>query len=73
MAGEAIEELICEGIPFIEINKQALQKDVDMIIIGNRGASGDMRTIFFGSSAEKVLRFMKRPVLCVSVEEDRKQ
>jgi len=72
MEGEPIEELICEGIPFIEINKKALQLEVDMVIIGNRGTSGDMQTIFFGSTAERVLRFMKRPVLCVSIEEDRK-
>ena len=72
MESEPIEELICEGIPFIEINKKALQKEADMIIIGNRGTSGDMQTIFFGSTAERVLRFMKRPVLCVSIEEDRK-
>lgn len=72
MEGESVEEVICEGIPFIEINKQALQKDVDMVIMGNRGTSGDMQTIFFGSTAERVLRFMKRPVLCVCIEEDRK-
>ena len=72
MEGEALEEIICEGIPFMEINKKALQWEVDMVVIGNRGTSGDMQTIFFGSTAERVLRFMKRPVLCVSIEEDRK-
>jgi nucleotide-binding universal stress UspA family protein len=72
MKNGSIEELVCDGIPFIEINKIALQRDVDMVILGNRGTSGDMQTIFFGSTAERVLRFMKRPVLCVSIEEDRK-
>lgn len=72
MKNGSVEELICDGIPFIEINKKALQRDVDMVILGNRGASGDMQTIFFGSTAERVLRFMKRPVLCVSIEEERK-
>lgn len=72
MKDGSVEELICDGIPFTEINKKALQRDVDMVILGNRGASGDMQTIFFGSTAERVLRFMKRPVLCVSIEEDRK-
>jgi nucleotide-binding universal stress UspA family protein len=28
--------------------------------------------IFFGSTAERVLRFVKRPVLCVPPEEDHK-
>ena len=73
MEGEPIEELICEGIPFLEINKKAVETGADMVIMGNRGTSGDMQTIFFGSTAERVLRFMKRPVLCVSIEEDRKQ
>lgn len=70
MEGEPIEELICEGIPFLEINKKAVETGADMVIMGNRGTSGDMQTIFFGSTAERVLRFMKRPVLCVSIEED---
>jgi nucleotide-binding universal stress UspA family protein len=55
LGGHSTEELICEGTPFI---------------MGNRGNSGDMETIFFGSTAERVLRFMKRPVLCVPLEED---
>ena len=73
MESYQIEELICEGIPFLEINKKAVETGADMIIMGNRGTSGDMRTIFFGSTAERVLRFMKRPVLCVAIGEDLKQ
>jgi len=69
---EHLEELVCEGIPFLEINKIAVQIEADLIILGNRGNSGDMQTIFFGSTAERVLRFMRRPVLCVPIEEDRK-
>jgi len=72
MDDEPIEKLICEGIPFLEINKKAVETGVDMVIMGNRGNSGDMQTIFFGSTTEKVLRFMSRPVLCVPIEEDRK-
>jgi nucleotide-binding universal stress UspA family protein len=70
MDGEGIEELICEGTAFIEINKRAVESGADMVVMGNRGNSGDMETIFFGSTAERVLRFMKRPVLCVPLEED---
>jgi len=69
---EHLEEVICEGIPFLEINKKAVQIEADMIIMGFRGNSGDMQTIFFGSTTERVLRFMRRPVLCVPIEEDRK-
>jgi nucleotide-binding universal stress UspA family protein len=72
MDGQPVEELISEGIPFLEINKKAVETKSDLIIMGNRGNSGDMQTIFFGSTTERVLRFMKRPVLCVPVEEDRK-
>jgi len=72
MSGKPVEELICEGIPFLEINKKAVEIGADMIIMGNRGNSGDMQTIFFGSTTERVLRFMSRPVLCVPIEEDRK-
>ena len=72
MEDESIKKLICEGIPFLEINKKAVEYGVDMVIMGNRGNSGDMQTIFFGSTTERVLRFMSRPVLCVPIEEDRK-
>ncbi len=65
MDGQPVEELVCEGIPFLEINKKAVETNADLIIMGNRGNSGDMQTIFFGSTTERVLRFMKRPVLCV--------
>jgi len=73
MTAEPVEELICEGIPFLEINNKAAEIDADMVIMGNRGNSGDMQTIFFGSTTERVLRFMSRPVLCVPIEEDRKR
>ena len=62
---EGVEELVCEGTPFLEINKKAVQSAADMIVMGSRGNSADMKNIFFGSTAERVLRFMKRPVLCV--------
>ena len=72
MEDEPLEKLICEGIPFLEINKKAAETGVEMVIMGNRGNSGDMQTIFFGSTTERVLRFMSRPVLCIPIEEDRK-
>ncbi len=67
MDGQPVEQLVCEGIPFLEINKKAVETNADLIIMGNRGNSGDMQTIFFGSTTERVLRFMKRPVLCVPI------
>ena len=66
---EGVDQLICEGIPYLEINRQAALNDVEMIVMGSRGNSGDMNSIFFGSTTERVLRFIKRPVLCVPQEE----
>jgi nucleotide-binding universal stress UspA family protein len=69
---EDVDVIICDGVPFIEINRWAVQTNAEIVVMGSRGASGDMKTIFFGSTAERVLRFMKRPVLCVPPEEDHK-
>lgn len=72
LTADSIEMEVTEGTPFLEINKKAIEKDVDIVIMGTHGTSGDMKTIFFGSTTERVLRFIKRPVLCVPIEEDRK-
>ena len=62
------EMSVCMGTPFLEINKQAIQCDADMVVMGSRGNSGDIKNIFFGSTTERVLRFIKRPVLCVPLD-----
>jgi len=71
LATNSIEAEVTEGTPFLEINKKAIEKDVDIVIMGTHGTSGDMKTTFFGSTTERVLRFIKKPVLCVPIEEDR--
>jgi Universal stress protein family len=53
-----------------QIKKKALENNVDMIIIGICGKTGDMSQILFGSTAEKILRFITRPVLCIPSESD---
>jgi nucleotide-binding universal stress UspA family protein len=65
MDEQNMEMIVCEGIPCIEINKKAVETDAEMIVMGSQGNSNDMKTIFFGSTTERVLRFIKRPVLCV--------
>ena len=65
LEGEQIENVVCEGSPCLEINKKAAEIDAEMIVIGSQGKSEDMKSIFFGSTAERVLRFITRPVLCV--------
>jgi len=72
LATNSIEMEVTKGTPCIEINKKAIEKDVNIVIMGKHGTSGDMKTIFFGSTTERVLRFIKKPVLCVPIEEDRK-
>ena len=70
LGGNSVEEVVCEGTPCIEINKKAVYLEAEMVIIGSKGTSGNMEKIFFGSTAERVLRFIKKPVLCVPVEAD---
>ena len=64
--------IVCEGNPCMEINRKAVENDVEMIIMGSKGNSDDMKAIFFGSTTERVLRFIKRPVLCIPPECDYK-
>jgi nucleotide-binding universal stress UspA family protein len=63
--GNGVKQIVCEGIPFLEINRKAVENHAEMIVMGSRGKAGDMNAIFFGSTTEKVLRFITRPVLCV--------
>ena len=72
MDEDGVETVTCEGTPCIEINKMAVKKDAEMIIMGSQGKSGDMKTIFFGSTTERVLRFITRPVLCIPPETEYK-
>ena len=73
LCGEGMEErndqiIVCEGTPCMEINRKAVENDVEMIIMGSKGNSDDIKAIFFGSTTERVLRFIKRPVLCIPPE-----
>ncbi|MBW1730858.1 MAG: universal stress protein [Deltaproteobacteria bacterium] len=67
-----IELSVIEGIPYIEINKKAVESQVELIIIGSCAKDNNMNNIFFGSTAERVLRFITRPVLCVPPTSDLK-
>ncbi len=60
-----IEKMIVIGRPFVEILKIARDLDLPMIVIGVRGRSTPPEEILFGSTAEKVLRGSRVPVLCV--------
>ena len=60
-----IEKMIVVGLPFVEILKIARDLDLPMIIMGVRGRSTPPEELLFGSTAEKVVRGSRVPVLCV--------
>ncbi|HLE61510.1 MAG TPA: universal stress protein [Pyrinomonadaceae bacterium] len=60
-----IERMTVIGIPFAEILKIARDLDLPMIVMGVRGRSTSPEELLFGSTAEKVLRGSRVPVLCV--------
>jgi nucleotide-binding universal stress UspA family protein len=63
-----IDTIACEGIPFLEILKKAEDFAVDAIVIGRVGTRGLTEKLLFGSTAEKVLRGSRRPVLMLPIE-----
>lgn len=66
--GVQIERLVAEGAPFVEIAKLARLERVDLIVLGSYGGrSESMDKIFFGATAEKVVRTAGCAVLTVPV------
>jgi nucleotide-binding universal stress UspA family protein len=64
--GVTAKRIILEGGPFVEIAKTARIENVDLVVIGSYGGrSGNVEKIFFGSTAEKVVRTAGCPVLTV--------
>jgi nucleotide-binding universal stress UspA family protein len=62
----SIERMIVVGTPFVEILKIARDLDLPMIVMGVRGRSTPPpEEVLFGSTAEKVLRGTRVPVLCI--------
>jgi nucleotide-binding universal stress UspA family protein len=68
--GIGVEQTVAVGIPFQTIALKAQERAVDMIIMGGHGrkGSGQIEKIFFGSNAERVVRILPCPVLCVPPE-----
>ena len=60
-----LEKMIVVGLPFVEILKIARDLDLPMIVMGVRGRSVAAEELLFGSTAERVLRGSRVPVLCV--------
>ena len=62
------ESVIISGLPYEEIITQAERVAADLIVIGTHGRTG-LDHVLFGSTAEKVVRKSKIPVLTVRLEE----
>ena len=65
--GLVVESMVTVGIPFQEIAGIARDLAVDLVVLGGcgRGGRGAIDEVFFGSTAEKVVRLLPCPVLCV--------
>lgn len=64
--GIRVSRHLAEGKPFSEITRLARTEKVDLVVMGSYGGqTGDVTRIFFGSTAEQVVRTVNCPVLCV--------
>lgn len=57
--------IIMAGVPFHEIVKLARLEQVDLIVMGRYRGTGELEKIFFGSTAEKVVRVAPCAVLSI--------
>lgn len=61
-----LRRIVTAGPPFSEIVRFARLERVELIVIGRKGETGQLDTIFFGSTAEKVLRMAPCAVLATA-------
>ncbi len=64
--GLTIRRVIVEGAPFVEIARAVRKEKVHLVVMGSYGGEvGSVEKIFFGSTAEKVVRTAGCPVLTI--------
>jgi nucleotide-binding universal stress UspA family protein len=64
--GVKITRVLAEGVPFVEIAKIVRVEKVNLVVLGSYGGrSESVDKIFFGSTAERVVRTAGCPVLTV--------
>lgn len=63
--GVTIRRLLAEGSPFVEIARTVRTEKISLVVMGSYGEVGGVDRIFFGSTAEKVVRTAGCPVLTV--------
>lgn len=59
------QPMVVEGDPFVEIIKLSRDLQVDLIAMQMRSHNKPLENFFFGSTTEKVLRAVSRPVICI--------
>jgi nucleotide-binding universal stress UspA family protein len=66
LKGLTVKRFIAEGAPFAEIARFVRSEKISLVVMGSYGGSyGGVDKIFFGSTAEKVVRTAGCPVLTV--------
>ncbi|MBM4273612.1 MAG: universal stress protein [Deltaproteobacteria bacterium] len=67
---EEVDSMVAVGLPFQEIAVISRDLAVDLIVLGGYGrrGRGPIDEVFFGSTAEKVVRLLPCPVLCVPLQ-----
>ena len=63
-----IDTLVCEGEPFLEIIRKADDFAVDAIVMSKLGQRDQTKSLLFGSTAEKVIRGSRKPVVVLPTE-----
>ena len=64
--GLKITRILAEGVPFVEIGQMVRVEKVNLVVMGSYGGRSEtVDKIFFGSTAEKVVRTAGCPVLTV--------
>ncbi len=72
--GLPISRMVKEGVPFVEIARMARSEKVNLVVMGSYGGHAEgVEKIFFGSTAEKVVRTAGCPVLTAPLSAKSKQ
>ena len=64
--GVKVTRVLADGVPFVEIGKMVRVEKINLVVLGSYGGrAGSVDKIFFGSTAERVVRTAGCPVLTV--------
>ena len=64
--GVKVTRVLADGVPYVEIGKMVRVEKINLVVLGSYGGrAGSVDKIFFGSTAERVVRTAGCPVLTV--------